>query len=301
MRRMRTGNRVGLMCLSLILISGCAGRSEPAPVESVYRGTSYYHYAPNSWSEETYTVRAGDTLYSIAFRASMDIRDIARLNNLTEPYAIYPNQVLRLQPETLTTPTAQPVSSAPQETNVNEGVATTSQTGYGENVSSTSQVETVAVASETTRAVAQPQAVVRPQISRPRSPEREVASADIRWRWPSSGRIVKRFSTREPMNHGMEFSGSRGDPVIAAAAGKVVYVGTALRGYGRLIILKHNDDYITAYGHNDTVLVQEQQWVESGQQIATMGKSGREDVRLRFELRLRGNSVNPENYLPRSR
>lgn len=301
MRRIGKGGATGLISLLLILLSGCANRSEPAPVESVYRGSSYYHYAPNSWSEETYTVRAGDTLYSIAFRASMDTREIARLNNLSEPYAIYPHQVLRLKSTTPAVQTAATPSTTEPETNKNEGVATTSQTGYGENVGNASQAETVAEVRETTQPVAQPQGVVRPQISRPRSPEREVASADIRWRWPSSGRVVKRFSTREPMNHGLEFSGSRGDPIIAAAAGKVVYVGTALRGYGRLVILKHNDDYITAYGHNDSVLVQEQQWVESGQQIATMGKSGREDVRLRFELRLRGNSVNPENYLPRSR
>ncbi|MCO4320597.1 peptidoglycan DD-metalloendopeptidase family protein [Aliidiomarina quisquiliarum] len=300
---------IWLFTLVLILLSACASRPEPAPVSTVYRGPTYHDYERASWAEDTYTVRAGDTLYSIAFRANMDVRTIAQLNQLAEPYLLFPDQILQLKsPSQALKPTTDTVSNIAENQSVTveraEPVVSYAQTRYGENVSEEAEVRTATTAG--TVAIATPLPSVRPPQAQPSLPtprprERVIASADIRWQWPTSGPIEKRFSTREPMNTGLEFSGRRGDAVVAAAAGKVVYVGTALRGYGRLVIIKHNDDYITAYGHNDSVLVAEQQWVEAGQQIATMGSSGRDNVRLRFELRLRGNSVNPENYLPRSR
>lgn len=289
-------NLGGLCSLLLIFLSACAQRTEPAPVTSVYRGPTYHDYEAASWREDTYKVRRGDTLYSIAFRANLDVQEVARLNNLTPPYRLQPDQVLQLKSATQIPAknNSSSVTIANKNTNqpvtkvASEVVVSPVKNRYGEKTSSTAQVGRKAT-SKTGPLTPQGQ------------PEKSVPSAQIRWQWPTQGQVVRRFSTQEPMNRGIEFSGSKGDSVVAAAAGKVVYVGTALRGYGRLIIVKHNDDYITAYGHNDNILVQEQQWVEAGQQIATMGNSGREDVRLRFELRLRGNSVNPENYLPRSR
>lgn len=300
------GPNVWMLSLVLIFLSACGSRPEPAPVSTVYRGPSYHDYAPASWAEDAYTVRSGDTLYSIAFRANMDVRTIAQLNSLTEPYRLYPEQVLTLKAPPVIAKTNKTTTSTVRNSQEEQAVVagrvdpvvSFPQTRYGENISKAPEAKV----ENSARSVAtNPSVQVRPPVPRPSSQERVIASADIRWQWPSKGSIVKRFSTREPMNRGIEFSGSKGDLIVAAAAGKVVYVGTALRGYGRLVIVKHNDDYITAYGHNDSVLVREQQWVEAGQQIATMGSSGREDVRLRFELRLRGNSVNPENYLPRSR
>ncbi|WP_139043513.1 peptidoglycan DD-metalloendopeptidase family protein [Idiomarina sp. A28L] len=270
----------------LLTLVGCSSPHTPAPVESVYRGSTFHDYQRASLSSDVYTVQRGETLYAIAFRANMDLRDIARLNNLSEPYTIYVGQELRLRAETSRTAVARNNrnnNSATSDTNViTTPVATNSSREYGSTISPTEND------------TKQPPAVA---ASVPR--QRTVATADIRWRWPSQARVTRRFSTHETGGQGMEFSGRRGDSVIAAAPGRVVYVGTALRGYGQLIILKHNDDYITAYGHNDQLMVAEQQWVEAGQQIATMGSSGRDDVRLRFELRFRGNSVNPENYLPR--
>lgn len=325
MKAMRGLWQVWILTLVLILLSACASRTEPAPVSTVYRGPTYHDYEPASWSEDSYTVRAGDTLYSIAFRANMDVRTIAQLNNLVEPYRLYPDQVLQLKSPSRThvSSTSSPRNNSEKQqviTEPAEPVVSSVQTGYGENINNAAEVHTgnASVTAATTVAATATastgEAVVattpspqarppqsRPSVPKPQQQERVIASADIRWQWPTSGAIAKRFSTREPMNTGLEFSGLKGDPIVAAAAGKIVYVGTALRGYGRLIIIKHNDDYITAYGHNDSILVQEQQWVEAGQQIATMGSSGRDNVRLRFELRLRGNSVNPENYLPRSR
>jgi len=118
------------------------------------------------------------------------------------------------------------------------------------------------------------------------------------WRWPTEGRIIDNFSASEGGNKGIDIAGSRGQPVLATASGRVVYAGNALRGYGNLIIIKHNDDYLSAYAHNDSMLVREQQEVQAGQKIATMGSTGTSSVRLHFEIRYKGKSVNPLRYLP---
>ncbi|PLK59380.1 hypothetical protein CEX73_00155 [Candidatus Palibaumannia cicadellinicola] len=117
------------------------------------------------------------------------------------------------------------------------------------------------------------------------------------WHWPTAGTIIEHFSATEGGNKGVDISGSRGQPIIATANGKVVYAGNALLGYGNLIILKHNDDYLSAYAHNDKLLVNEQEEVKAGQPIATMGSTGASSVRLHFEIRYQGKSVNPLLYL----
>lgn len=305
-----------LFVVALTLV-GCSSPTGPAPVDHVYRGFSVHDYEKASLHGETHQVQRGETLYSIAFRANMDLRELARLNNLHDPYTIFVGQTLRLR-ET------QPVNRqiAERNSSVNESgknqtnvivnpIATPTQSEYGDTVNQektapkqqASRQSTVTsgpvVASAPPVAPTTSSTTAQTPSTRPATPpQRQQTNSEIRWQWPSQAQLVRRFSNHAGGN-GLEFAGRRGDPVNAAAAGRVVYVGTALRGYGQLIILKHSDDYITAYGHNDQILVQEQQWVESGQQIATMGSSGREDVRLRFELRFRGNSVNPENYLPK--
>ncbi|MBD8512949.1 peptidoglycan DD-metalloendopeptidase family protein [Photobacterium sp. CAU 1568] len=118
------------------------------------------------------------------------------------------------------------------------------------------------------------------------------------WIWPAKGRVVSRFSSSDNGNKGIDIAGQRGQDVNATAAGKVVYAGNALRGYGNLVIIKHNDDYLSAYAHNDRVLVREQDTVTAGQKIALMGSSGTNNVRLHFEIRYKGKSVNPLKYLP---
>ncbi|EMC4192957.1 murein hydrolase activator NlpD, partial [Cronobacter sakazakii] len=118
------------------------------------------------------------------------------------------------------------------------------------------------------------------------------------WRWPTEGNVIENFSAAEGGNKGIDIAGSKGQAIIATADGRVVYAGNALRGYGNLIIIKHNDDYLSAYAHNDTMLVREQQEVKAGQKIATMGSSGTSSTRLHFEIRYKGKSVNPLRYLP---
>lgn len=118
------------------------------------------------------------------------------------------------------------------------------------------------------------------------------------WRWPASGKVVMKYSTSEGGNKGIDIAGSRGQPVYAAGAGKVVYVGNQLRGYGNLVMIKHNEDYITAYAHNDKMLVNNGQSVKIGQQIATMGSSDADSVRLHFQIRYRATAIDPLRYLP---
>lgn len=118
------------------------------------------------------------------------------------------------------------------------------------------------------------------------------------WRWPTSGKVVLPYSTADGGNKGIDIAGSRGQPVYASGAGKVVYVGNQLRGYGNLIMIKHSEDYITAYAHNDKMLVNNGQSVKIGQQIATMGSSDTDSVKLHFQIRYRATAIDPLRYLP---
>lgn len=118
------------------------------------------------------------------------------------------------------------------------------------------------------------------------------------WRWPTSGKVIMGYSTSDGGNKGIDIAGSRGQPIYAAGSGKVVYVGNQLRGYGNLIMIKHSEDYITAYAHNDTMLVNNGQNVKAGQKIATMGSSDADSVRLHFQLRYRATAIDPLRYLP---
>lgn len=119
-----------------------------------------------------------------------------------------------------------------------------------------------------------------------------------KWLWPTKGRVIKNFSAGDQGNKGIDIAGQRGQPITSTANGTVVYSGNALRGYGNLVIIKHNDNYLSAYAHNERLLVHEGQSVKAGQKIATMGSSGTNSVRLHFEIRYQGKSVNPKRYLP---
>jgi len=269
---------VSLFCV--LLIAGCAQRQQPAPVEKVYQGRSIYDYEANSLAGSTYQVQKGDTLYSIAFRANIDVRSLARLNDLGEPYTIFPGQRLVLRAATRTSQKTQPTT-------------TSKRIEPPQSVDKTPEKEYVGDKSKekVTNSPAQP----RPAIKREVFP----SSNDIAWRWPTGNSVIREFTAAVTGPKGIDFAGKKGDIVRAAAAGKVVYAGNALKGYGNLIILKHNDDYITAYAHNDKLLIKEQQWVSAGDAIAEMGNSDAERVKLHFEVRYRGKSVNPRHYLPR--
>jgi len=118
------------------------------------------------------------------------------------------------------------------------------------------------------------------------------------WRWPTSGKVILPYSTADGGNKGIDIAGSRGQPVVASGAGTVVYVGNQLRGYGNLVMIKHGEDYITAYAHNEALLVNNGQKVKAGEKIATMGSSGADGVQLHFQIRYRATAIDPQRYLP---
>lgn len=280
----RVNKAVLISALCVLTGVSCAQREDAAPVKRVYTGSSIHDYERASLAAPTYTVVRGDTLYSIAFRANIDVRELARLNQLADPYLIYPGQELRLQRQPVTTrPSSQQSDRQPAQEVDRSALKSPPKT-----VDSATNKEYV----KNKQNISKPKVLPKPVEVLP-------ASKDIVWRWPASGSVIREFSTTEAGNKGLDFGGAKGDSVLAAAAGKVVYAGNALKGYGNLIILKHNDDYITAYAHNSELLVKEQQWVQVGDEIAKMGDTDAERVKLHFEVRFRGKSVNPRHYLPR--
>ena len=228
-----------------------------------------------------YTVKPGDTLIRIGLDSGQNWRDIARWNGLENPNLIEVGQTLRVIPPMGATPApapapavvvARPVASAPV---------------VAAPVAPAGAASAPASASAATPAVVAAAPVAVP----PAAPDDEIA-----WMWPARGAVLAAFD--EVKNKGLDIAGALGDPVVAAADGRVVYVGAGLRGYGNLIIVKHNATYLTAYAHNQTLLVKEDQTVRRGQKIAEMGSSDADRVKLHFEVRRQGRPVDPARYLP---
>ena len=277
-----------------LLLGGCGSRAlSPAPVED--RGAGPVSLAPvaieaspapvakpppgveNAGKPGFYTVRSGDTLIRIGLDHGQSSRDLARWNNLDNPNRIEVGQVLRVVPPAGAAAVAKAV---PQ--------------------SSVSSAPTPALA-PLPPAADKPAPQAAAAASAPAAPASSAAPAvspedDIAWIWPSSGPVLAGFD--EVKNKGLDIGGAAGDPVLAAADGRVVYVGAGLRGYGNLIILKHNNTYLTAYAHNQTLLIKEDQTVRKGQKIAEMGSSDADRVKLHFEVRRQGKPVDPSKYLP---
>ncbi len=266
-------------CVILSVITGCSTRTTPAPVIAIKGAKPVSEQKITQ--KEYYIVQKGETLYSIAWRADSDMRTLAQINNITSPYIIVPGQKIFLTPPKNANTSIdksyknnQNKSSKKNQDNSKKPIAPNKKQEYGETVS------------EEKRSL---------QIT---SPTTTFSTKIKEWKWPAHGKVIEVFSTAEKGNKGIDIAGRRGDKVKAAADGKVVYVGSALRGYGNLIIIKHNDDYLSAYAHNDKILVKEQQLVSAGNIIAYMGSTDAERVMLHFEVRFRGKSVNPMKYLP---
>ena len=251
---------------------------------------------------DTYTVRKGDTMFLIAYIAGIDVKELAALNNMSEPYSLSVGQTLKVSNgrnvqtvANTATKNTQPAPTTSEPTITFTPGANGTQ--YGSDGSITGPVKAGVggvppapnnnVNTTPTAQVNTPVNTAPPAVS------------NINWNWPTSGNVVQGFSNSDGGNKGIDIAGSRGQAVNAAAAGRVVYAGNALRGYGNLIIIKHNDDFLTAYAHNETLLVKDQQQVSAGQQIAKMGSSGTNSVRLHFEVRYKGQSVDPMRYLPK--
>lgn len=253
-------------CLFLLLCA-CAGKP-PVIVERSLSGTS----------PDVHIVAAGDTLYSISVRYDKDYRDLARINGLDDTYLIRPGQRLRLVGSPL--PAVQrPAKPVPQK-----GTAVARS---APEVPKTTQNVTSVAKNQPSVGSAAP--VVTAQSS---------ASASLAWGWPVKGPVLSRFGAPGLAGKGLDIAGRRGDSVLAASDGTVVYAGSGLVGYGRLLIIRHDDNYISAYAHNDRFLVAEGQRVKLGQAIALMGASGTDREKLHFEIREGGKPVDPLRFLP---
>jgi len=245
------------------------------------------------------TVVHGDTLYSIAWEAGRDYRELAKWNHISPPYTIKPGQELRVMPpEVEKTPTAaKPAVTKDKPANkVTSKPSTPSKSAATAVLPAQTVPKPVAAKVDTSKSKSDKQAKTKTETVK--SPDKsKVASAGGSWSWPADGQILKRYSDSDS-GKGLDISGTRGQSVRASAGGRVVYQGSGLRGYGQLIIIKHSDEFLSAYAHNDRIYVKEGDVVKRGQKIADMGSTGTDRVKLHFEIRRQGIPTDPLKYLP---
>jgi lipoprotein NlpD len=322
--------------LVILLLAGCASNQQAPVIERAPQSkksvpaakpaTAPAKKTPSAekdWRPDNYTVKKGDTLYSIGLEHGYDYKEIAQRNNLSPPYVIRIGQTLKLKdpkaaettpaeaapgPVAITSPIKseppappKPIGEPPLKT---EPKAT--KEPYSEEAMSApppKPVETPVVKTETPKpaeaAKAEP-AKTEPPAEKPAAPTAPAPSGDdeaVDWSWPAQGKVLAGFNESSG-SKGVDIAGTQGQPVLAAAAGKVVYSGAGLRGYGKLIIIKHNKTYLSAYAHNSQILVKEGQEVAKGQKIAEMGSTDTDRVKLHFEIRKLGKPIDPAKHLP---
>lgn len=210
-----------------------------------------------------YKVQRGDTLNHIAYRFGKDAMEIARVNNISPPYIIHPGQFIYLNKiPPAAKSTARPAKKPP----VNKSVASSGQTR-------------------------------KQSVSKKKHYKVAAKHNENRWLWPVKGKVVAKFSSTSPVNKGIDIEAPIGSAILSTQSGVVVYAGSKLKGYGKLIIVKHNPTYLSAYAHNKSILVQEGEQVRQGQKIATLGMTGTQSPKLHFEIRKNGKPMNPEAYL----
>jgi len=307
--------RIVAAIFSMLFLAGCISQQ---PVASVDRsGSTTRTGAAQPSGPGYYTVKRGDTLYRIALDNGVDHRDIASWNNISNPSAIKEGQVLRVAPPgaaaanadgAVTKPIA--LDSAVESRSLDQpagGVVATPQNGSLKHEPRAGKEpysdEAYARLNKVGNEVAKP-AEVKPEVKPETKPEVPAAAPavatgpdDVPWLWPTSAKLSAPYS--DAGNKGLDFAGKAGDPVLAAGDGKVVYAGSGLRGFGELVIVKHNATYLSAYAHNRKILVKEGQQVSRGQKIAEMGNTDADSVKLHFEIRKQGKPVDPAQYLPK--
>ncbi|HHU95558.1 MAG TPA: peptidoglycan DD-metalloendopeptidase family protein [Alcaligenaceae bacterium] len=251
----------GSFVLSMVL-AGCSTNT-PAPITDIHSSTPS---SAGSMAGGSYTVQPGDTLYKIAQQHGTSVQAIASANGITDPSQLRVGQVLSV--------------------------------GGGSTVAAAPTRSTLSVPATTTPVDAEPATpVAEPKESSPvntTSPRASDASL-INWGWPATGAVIQGFTAN---TKGIDIEGAIGDPIVAAASGKVMYAGNGVRGLGNLILLGHSNGFITAYAHNESLLVKTGQEISKGEKIATLGQSDTTSPRLHFEVRRRGTPVNPLSYLP---
>ena len=314
--------------LGVVLLAGCMVAKKPAPVVdrspdprvAKPAAPRAPESAPGATVRDTYTVKRGDTLLGIALDHGLDHRDLARWNSISNPNIIEVGQVLRVRDPEAAVAVARPSDPAPGEAVVTpyqtappvEGKPVTTDParpaappGVAETpldpgvLTSPKAVKlpysAAALASLQGAAASAPKpAPVLPESSAPKQGDEADA---VSWSWPTQGRIVANFNENGGPK-GVQIAGELGQPVLASAAGRVVYTGSGLRGYGNLVIIKHNNTYLSAYAHNRQILVKQGDNVTRGQRIAEMGNSDANQVMLHFEIRREGKPVDPVKFLP---
>jgi lipoprotein NlpD len=271
----------GLLAIACLLGLAACGYHPPAPVEEQSNAKVERQLNPDG----SYFVASGDTLYAIAFGQGLDVRDVARWNEISRPYTIYTGQKLRL--------------SAPPERSRSTG-----QSGVKiATVKSPAQTRTKTIneAPAKTQPVSKPvtSSAAHKKTTAPTKPSPGSSADPGSWKWPTDGPLLRTYAADDPARNGLDIVGKEGQPIIATAAGQVVYSGNGLIGYGELIIIKHSEKMLSAYAHNKVRLVKEGDQVSSGQKIAEMGRNTENKQLLHWEIRSRGKPVNPLNYLPK--
>lgn len=349
--------KVLIMSALALAIAGCASQQGGSPqVRDLSQARQAVENSPQ------YTVKAGDTLYGIAWQHNLDYRQLAAMNNINPPYQIRPGQTIALregassasiasnQPAANTSGGGGAVATGlspqtasvarddqeldwllPDESAIQRNQRLTAERNAAEQEagesSSTPQPEVVAAGNPEPAQQPAPQPSSEPEqapepepqpVSEPEpkpepqpeaAPATQSASVDrssrtytpaetIAWQWPANGNVVGAFGQGDSITAGIDIAGEKGQPVKAAGPGIVVYAGSGVRGYGNLILLKHNDQFLSAYAHNDSLRVSENDVVEAGEVIATMGDSDAENVRLHFEVRRDGQPQDPMDFLP---
>ncbi len=257
--------------IALLLLSSCLNKPHPD-----------LHGAPTSVSNrpKTHVVIPGETLFSIAWRYGLTYEVLANHNGISPPYIIRPSQVIDLDINA-TGRHSVPTTASKSRSSVGQKHAGNASS-KDESASQKKQNSSINKTGEVAKAG-----------------EKPIVWAAPKWGWPAKGVILSSFQGNTGLNKGIDLGGKLGEPVVAAASGQVVYSGSGLRGYGKLLIIKHNETFLSAYAHNDKLLVKEGDFVKAGQRIADMGSSGTDRVKLHFEIRRDGTPVNPLQYLPR--
>ncbi len=282
------------------------------PVAKKQTSTSRPTYKAGDWRPDTYTVKKGDNLFSIGLEHGYYYKDIAQNNNIPPPYNIQVGQVLKLKSskDAPTQPNSDGVEITPINTESNAistapgtTIAINEPKGIREPYSEEALKKPLPAAKSImglpttkTPVASTAEATNKPNVdSKSEIKPANESTEDIEWAWPTKGKVTASFN--EASNKGLDIAGSTGQSVNAAAAGKVIYSGSDLRGYGKLVIIKHNSTYLSVYAHNNQILVKEGQQISAGQKIAEMGSTDSNSVKLHFEIRRLGKSVDPSKYL----
>jgi len=300
-----TFSRFSTLLLMAIILAGCSSKGHRTPIlgreEAGVATDATRKIGPRKkdWRPAVHVVQKGDTLYSIAFNYGFDYHELAELNRIEDPTLISIGQEIRLFPGRPTSGNTPAMAEARPIENMMKEQPKVVKYAYTE--AAVAQIEKVQeqrtfpvmVAKTEGMPVSKPDAEPATDAEGPEEPE----EPGLEWTIPTQGKLIGQFS--ESANRkGIDIAGKLGQPIVASAAGKVVYSGSGLRGYGKLIIIRHNKTYLSAYAHNDKIMVKEGEIVTRGQKIAAMGSTDTDKVKLHFEVRRFGKPVDPAKYLP---